>query len=824
MVGKLVIIVIWLSLGHSAVTSDELTTCPAGHGSAPCADPVVTRRACEFGRDANITVSVTCTCGEAVRSCCYSPSGRVLLTAEVVKNALGQQPSQQVHLLYFTIGNIADIARGSFANMPRLRSLKVWSNCLNCVKKEWFQTLGSLQNLDLSSNQIRVIQEAAFEGLKQLKHLFLSSNKLHTVDSAWWQGMYGLEVLEISKLSATDFLASFNKTDKTSPVFSGLKNIRILQLRFSELRIIRKLYFAGLVTLKHLWLNKNKLAMIEAGAFAGLKISYLSLEGNVFTAVRCGWFSGMQTLMTIDLSENLVSSVEPCAFHGAPKLRRIQLTRNRLSFVASEWFEGLRRLRILDLSHNYIVGLQDLNVPQVRLANNPLRCSCTTAWLKGSLGETRQIVDRNEVTCDYPPGLRGVVVANVSSGPYSCPNPVVLIGPVYNVTELQVIKSSDNNGTEPSGTEVPLLSSTADNHDNVTETSGMSTSVLASTIDDNNATKQSKTGAPPVSLSTPGDNFNISEPGSTYTSATPSGIGDNNATEPSGMGASVPLFTPGDNYNVTEPGGMDTPTTPPGIGDNSISVSPSATGDNNATESKGTGVQVPLGDMTKLKEDGRKRRAVASPAIFGSEGENLNITCLVYWEQRPDIITWTLPNGARLASEEGTTDYPDLAGKIQMTVEHKINAEGWPCRERGRPEGDCVNFFGKSVVQLVTRGGNLGLSGQHSCTAETETGKGTASISVEVTKVISTSRKEGKETRPSATETISKPEFHTTESRAETTETSIRVSPSGADLELADSGLVSPLVIVVPASVCCGVALLVICSIIGSKLSERLRH
>ncbi|CAH1253059.1 LRRC4C [Branchiostoma lanceolatum] len=578
-------------------------------------------------------------------------------------------------------------------------------------------------------------------------------------------------MLEIRKLSATDILTSSTETDKASPVFSGLENIRILQLTFSEIWVIRKPYFAGLSKLVHLWLNNNKLTTIEAGAFTGLGIRYLALEDNVFTMVRCGWFSGMQWLLDIDLSGNVISSIKPCAFHGAPKLRKIHLSRNRLSFVSSAWFEGLQQLRLVQLSHNSIVGLQDLNVLKVGLANNPLRCSCTTDWLRGMLGESRQIVDLNQLICDHPPGLRGVVVANVSDGQGTCPTPVVLLDPVYTNTEASAVTSSDNNTSKTSGTEVPVS--------------------LATNVTNDNRYNNHK------------------------------------VTEPTGIGSPVSVPATSNTYNVTKPGSMDTPATPSTIGDNNaidpsqmdVSLTPSDVDDMSATESRKTGVLITLGDTT---EDDDRRKTVDAPAPLGFEGEDLNITCIVYWEQYPKI-TWTLPNGARLASEESTKAYPDMADKIQMAVEHKINAEGWPCHERGRLNGDCVNFFGKSVVRLMIQGASLGLSGQQSCTAETGTGQGTASISVGITKVISTTRKEGKETQPFAAGTSSKPDLHTTESRAVATDDKLStVPPSEGDYD--PSGLVSPLVIVVPTSVCFGAALMVICSIIGSKLSARLRN
>ncbi|XP_030640659.1 leucine-rich repeat and immunoglobulin-like domain-containing nogo receptor-interacting protein 3a [Chanos chanos] len=96
----------------------------------------------------------------------------------------------------------------------------------------------------------------------------------------------------------------------------------------------------------------------------------LDLSGNRLRWVEHGDLSAYTKLEELDLSENLISVLEPNAFASLPNLRVLRLRANQLKLVPMGAFSRLNNLTTLDLSENKIVILLDFTFQDLRSLRN----------------------------------------------------------------------------------------------------------------------------------------------------------------------------------------------------------------------------------------------------------------------------------------------------------------------------------------------------------------------------------------------------------------------------------------------------------------------
>ncbi|XP_019721729.1 toll-like receptor 6 [Hippocampus comes] len=114
-----------------------------------------------------------------------------------------------------------------------------------------------------------------------------------------------------------------------------------------------------------------------------LNLKYLKFSGSGMNILPCKILTTMQTLETLDVSDNLLSDLgfwwPSCSYTSAfPSLKRLLMSKNRfasLSFISKQ-VHAMRRLESLDLSFNSIYLDERCNWPahliEINLGNNNL--------------------------------------------------------------------------------------------------------------------------------------------------------------------------------------------------------------------------------------------------------------------------------------------------------------------------------------------------------------------------------------------------------------------------------------------------------------------
>ncbi|XP_019622310.1 PREDICTED: nyctalopin-like [Branchiostoma belcheri] len=105
-----------------------------------------------------------------------------------------------------------NISVGTFANIPQLTILFLFSNQITKIQTGAFKNLRLLGTLNLDSNRITAIEAGAFSNLPQLEILSLSSNKITRIQAGALSNLPQLRSLKLQS----------NKMFAISPLAYGL--------------------------------------------------------------------------------------------------------------------------------------------------------------------------------------------------------------------------------------------------------------------------------------------------------------------------------------------------------------------------------------------------------------------------------------------------------------------------------------------------------------------------------------------------------------------------------------------------------------------------
>ncbi|XP_058845967.1 polycystin-1 isoform X1 [Acipenser ruthenus] len=117
----------------------------------------------------------------------------------------------------------------------------------------------------------------------------------------------------------------------------------------------------------------------------------------------------------------------PSAGSCPPHTTLLDLSRNKISTVTPEHLAGFKDLRILDLSNNLIVTLEEktfkelTSLHSVKLGSNSYLCDCALSWLKDWVQQNAAMVlDREEITCSLPASLFNTPLTALDSPAIPC--------------------------------------------------------------------------------------------------------------------------------------------------------------------------------------------------------------------------------------------------------------------------------------------------------------------------------------------------------------------------------------------------------------------
>ena len=294
-------------------------------------------------------------------------------------------------------GNRLASLPNAFVDPPaKLKKLALGGNLLGCFPDRFFASLTELAYLDLSSNLVTedCLISGALADTGNIVLLSLAGNKLSSLPDGSLRGLEGVRRLDISEnaitavggeaLSGLDMLedlslednrlSSFDLSGLASSAGNTLKKLDLSANAILKLNVTASK--ANMTALEELNLSDNKLQILEATTQLPnlrklvvdnneifrislpkcTKLQELVLKSNRFTKMP-GGMQALENLAELDLSLNLITSVERDAFDGLVRLRTLRLEDNSIAQLSDLAFRSTSNLEILNLSGNFIANL-----------------------------------------------------------------------------------------------------------------------------------------------------------------------------------------------------------------------------------------------------------------------------------------------------------------------------------------------------------------------------------------------------------------------------------------------------------------------------------
>ena len=250
--------------------------------------------------------------------------------------------------------------------------------------------------------------DGAFYGLDSIEQLYLDRNEVVTVNKGWLYGLTKLKQLSLA----------FNNVDYVEDDgWDFCKELYELNLQGNQLEIVERNILRRLPSLKHLNLRDNLISHIDAtDTFEEVPlVEELLLYGH-------------------QLSHNIEETAAP--FKHLKLLRVLTLARNSIKSVGNQALLGLEKLEELDLSQNVISTIQENPLSHLpllitlQLNSSSLLCDCNLRWFP----EFTNLTQLRGVTaeCAHPENLEDRSLTSIHSDLFTCedfPKPYILVEP-----------------------------------------------------------------------------------------------------------------------------------------------------------------------------------------------------------------------------------------------------------------------------------------------------------------------------------------------------------------------------------------------------------
>lgn len=159
-------------------------------------------------------------------------------------------------------------------------------------------------------------------------------------------------------LLESDWLMGFSNLE--SLVVHSVRRIQRKHLQFNESKSFSRFVsdtpnaFTGLDKLVSLDISRNWIDSINSEAFRGLtSLKLLNLARNGLVHLEPGLFGDLTSLEELNLSENEITRIESGVFTDLRSLKRLLLTANKIESISRDAFgENLNNLERLELSNN----------------------------------------------------------------------------------------------------------------------------------------------------------------------------------------------------------------------------------------------------------------------------------------------------------------------------------------------------------------------------------------------------------------------------------------------------------------------------------------
>ncbi|RLV62476.1 hypothetical protein DV515_00019274, partial [Chloebia gouldiae] len=319
--------------------------------------------------------------------------------------------------------NVFFVNPSDFQGLSSLKCLNLSDNAISqTLNGSEFSYLSGLKYLDFSNNRVDLLYQMAFKELKLLEILDLSNNQHYFLAEGITQ------LLSFMKNLAHLKKLMMNDNDISSTIDTGMESqsLRILEFRGNRLDALwmdgnaRYLsFFENLTSLEELDISFNSLSFLPHGVFEKMppSLKILNLTNNRLKSFIWGNLPSLKNLVTLDLSNNLLTNVPRELSNCTSSLQELMLRNNRIHMLTKHFLRGAFELRYLDLSSNKIEIIKRSSFPEnvinnlkmLLLHGNPFKCNCEAVWFVWWINRTQVTIPllATDVTCAGPGAHKG---------------------------------------------------------------------------------------------------------------------------------------------------------------------------------------------------------------------------------------------------------------------------------------------------------------------------------------------------------------------------------------------------------------------------------
>ncbi|CAJ1081637.1 toll-like receptor 13 [Xyrichtys novacula] len=253
---------------------------------------------------------------------------------------------------------ITQIDRGAFADLISLKKLNLNRNKLPALNDDVFDGLSNLTELRVSYNRIKVVGLTTFKALKSLTFFDISHNKLHSSTKVQLilQQLPNLQQLVITGNALTHFQSweLSNSSLQLSFLDLSQNSIAVFRIVADIFPNVTWLSIGSTIKHKMIWDIRNKTFFSRVST---LDISGLQLKSDDWEAFLQNFNSSLVSLRMNEMKRNLTKLIRiSCTI---PTLTTLQLRENNLKSIPANMFQLCTNLTQLDLSKNLIQTIQD---------------------------------------------------------------------------------------------------------------------------------------------------------------------------------------------------------------------------------------------------------------------------------------------------------------------------------------------------------------------------------------------------------------------------------------------------------------------------------
>ncbi|XP_035037913.1 leucine-rich repeat and immunoglobulin-like domain-containing nogo receptor-interacting protein 1 isoform X2 [Hippoglossus stenolepis] len=303
------------------------------------------------------------------------------LTHNNIKTLVHQQFQSLTQLLDLDLSDnlLAVVELEAFLGLRSLLTLRLARNRLKIIPVGALAGLPNLQLLDISSNEILVLLDFTFRDLAALQCLIAADNDFVFISHQAFAGLTSLQELHID---------GCNLTAVPTEALTQLGVLRSLRFHRLGLTTLPNYSFHHLVRLKVLAISHCPwLETLTGNSLFGLNLTSLTITHCNLSAVPYVPLHHLVYLVRLDLSFNPITHIHGNLLGDLLRLQELHLVGGSLLRIGIGAFRGLAHFKLLNVSRNLLTTLEAGALQSVDalktlgLDNNPLACDCRLLWV-----------------------------------------------------------------------------------------------------------------------------------------------------------------------------------------------------------------------------------------------------------------------------------------------------------------------------------------------------------------------------------------------------------------------------------------------------------